>query len=166
LAESFYSTNETDVITHVDGDEVEDADHLILLLSRLPAGQEVRLTVERTSRDEGTRPRITQKRVRLSKKYLGDVLRPIYTSVAEPPWRGLVIDYATATPNFQERMGYLDPDGCLAVVDVERASPAWEAGLRPGMFVSHVGEDRVTTPEAFRAAMDKRQDGVKLRVTQ
>lgn len=166
LAESFYATQQTDVITHVDGDVVEDADHLILLLSRLPAGREVRLTVERTSRDEETRTRVTQKRVQLSKKYLGDVQRPIYTSVSDPPWRGVTIDYATATPNFQERMGYLDPDGCVAVIEVERTSLAWEAGLRPGMFVSHVGEDRVTNPEAFQAAVKKSREVAKLRVTQ
>ena len=166
LAETSYTSENSDVITHVDGEEVQDADHLILLLSRVPAGREVRLTVERTTRGDDKGPRITQKRVKLSKKYLEDVVRPIYTTVGDPPWRGLTIDYATATPNFQERLGFLDPDGCLAVVDVARPSPAWEAGLRPGMFVSHVGDERVTTPGEFQQLVAERKNVVKLRVTQ
>jgi serine protease Do len=166
LVETSYTSDSSDVITHVDGEAVRDADHLILLLSRVAAGREVRLTVERATRGDDKSPRITQKRVKLSKKYLGDVVRPIYTTVSDPPWRGLTIDYATATPNFQERLSYLDPDGCLAVVEVARPSPAWDAGLRGGMFISHVGDERVTTPEQFRQLTSNRKDAVKLRTTQ
>ena len=45
-----------------------------------------------------------------------------------------------------------DPEGCVLVTEVEEGSDAWKAGVRKGMFVSHVGQKRVTTPAEFQAA--------------
>lgn len=156
---------EHDLITHVDGQEVTDANHLIMLLSRMPAEKEVRLTVERSDFDRPGKPRVLHRTVTLSKKYM-DTLRPIYATVFDPPWRGLSMDYATATPSFTEKPGYLDPDGCLGVLDVELNSAAWKAGLRGGMFISHVGDTRVSTPAQFAAAVEGKTATVKLRLTE
>lgn len=163
--EPYMGPSDYDLITHVDGHPVTDANHLIMLLSRMPAEKKVRLTIERLDSDHPGRPRVLQKQVTLSKKYM-DTLRPIYATVVDPTWRGLTIDYATATPSFTEKPSYLDPDGCLGVLEVERNSPAWKAGLRPGMFLSHVGDSRVTTPAQFHAAIDGKMAAVKLRMTE
>ena len=163
--EPYASPSDYDIITQVDGEDVTDANHLIMLLSRMPAGKRVRLTVERTDSDHPGRPRVLQKQVTLSKKYM-DTLRPIYATVVDPAWRGLTIDYATATPSFTEKPGYLDPDGCLGVLEVERNSAAWKAGLRGGMFLSHVSDTRVTTPAQFAAAVEGKNGAVKLRLTE
>jgi len=38
------------------------------------------------------------------------------------------------------------------VTEVEEKSEAWNAGVRKGMFISHVGGKRVSTPAEFQAA--------------
>ena len=59
----------------------------------------------------------------------------------------------------------LDPRGCVAVAEVRRDSPAWDAGLRVGQCVSHVGERRVTTPAEFFEAVEQATGDVALRMT-
>jgi serine protease Do len=75
------------------------------------------------------------------------------------------VDYATASPLFQELARHVDPAGCVAVIDVDRDSPAWKAGLRNGTFVSHVGKQRVSTPQEFRAAVEQESGEAALRIT-
>ena len=62
--------------------------------------------------------------------------------------------------------GKYDPEGCVLVREVEPESPAWQAGVREGMFISHVGGRRVTTPEEFRAASRGIGDKLDIRLTQ
>jgi len=77
-------------------------------------------------------------------------------SVRPPSWRGMRVDFATALGAADlaqaSASGALDPQGCVLVTDVEDGSDAWKAGVRAGMFVSHVGKKRVTTPAEFQAA--------------
>jgi serine protease Do len=72
----------------------------------------------------------------------------------------MTIDYATAIPDFREWVGRIDPEGCVAVVEVERDSPAWKAGLRPLDFISHINGKRIDTPREF-----DRQEPVTVRIT-
>jgi S1-C subfamily serine protease len=147
-----------DVITHVADVPVFDSVDLVREVSRLPADSTVSLTVTRRSAESSKVP------VLLSKKYVGD-WPPAYSRVPEPRWRGLQVDFATAIPRFEERIGDLDPDGCVAVVDVIDRSPAWMAGLRPGMFISHVESQRVARPSEFFNAVAGKSSKVTLRVT-
>jgi S1-C subfamily serine protease len=165
LAEDYAQGREYDVITHVDDHQVTDADDLFLQLAKMPAGAKVRLTVERTNRESPDRPRVLQKEVTLAKKYM-ESRRPAFSTVVDPAWRGLTIDHATAIPNFAERASYIDRAGCVAVLDVTRNSPTWKAGLRPGMFITHVGDKRVNTPRAFHDATNSQAGAVDLRLTE
>ena len=90
--------------------------------------------------------------VKLSKKYIRSQRPNIFTT---PPrsWRGLTVDYTTAHPRFVELSYDADEDGCVVVTDVEPESSAWRAGLRSGIFISHVGGRRVTTPDEFYRAV-------------
>jgi serine protease Do len=85
-------------------------------------------------------------------------------------WRGIRVDYATALegPALAEAIasGAFDPQGCVLVSDVEPESDAWRAGIRPGMFISHVGRKRVSTPEEFRAATPDVGNELDIRLTQ
>ena len=87
-----------------------------------------------------------------------------------PNWRGIRVDYALAfnavTLAEQSATGAIDPEGCVAVADVVQDSPAWQAGVRSGMFISHVGDRRVTTPDEFRKAVENANEKVSLRLTQ
>lgn len=154
-----------DVITHVDGERVDDKTALFRELSRLPAQTEVTLTVAHDDSMLG-RPRVTTTQVVLSKKYV-DTPRKPFAQVEEPRWRGLRVDYASAAPPqwSSEGQAAVDPQGCVVVLEVQPDSPAWHAGLRPGQYVSHVGAQRVATPQAFHEAVGQEEREVRLRLT-
>lgn len=146
-----------DIVTHVEDAPIETPDDLILEVGRLPADQVARLTVDRGGR-------LLQRDVRLSKKYLVTLRGAIITAEI-PSWRGMRIEFATAIPRFLELSGAVDLAGCVAVAEVLPDTQAWKAGLRPGMFVSHVGKQRVSTPDEFYAAVEGRDDEVSLRLS-
>jgi serine protease Do len=147
----------SDIITHVEGQPVSEPDALILHLGSMPVGKQVRLSLNR-----GGRPFTRQ--VTLSKKppNSGD---DSYVTVAPATWRGLRIDHATAVPNFPQLSlgGSIDPDGCVALVSVDRGSVAWKLGLRPGLFVTMVDGVRVATPDDFFKAVGGKTGAVQLR---
>ncbi len=152
-----------DVITHVDGLAVSDSVDLIRELSGKPAETIVAISYERVG--AASRPgRRTEVKVPLSKKRM-EGARPAIAEVADPRWRGMRVEYATAAPLFIERCRDLDADGCVGVIEVERDSPAWKAGFRPGDFVSHVGQVRVSTPREFYETVEKQSGEVKLNLT-
>lgn len=152
-----------DVITHVESEPVRDEVHLIRRLSGLPADSTVTLTIERGG--TASRPgRTLTTKVTLSKKRIEGPRQP-YAETSDLGWRGIHVDYSTASPLFREQSRDLDPEGSVAVLDVERDSPAWRAGFRPGDFVSHVGKTRVTTPKQFREAVAAQRGPVTMRLT-
>ena len=71
------------------------------------------------------------------------------------------------TPGFATRqyVGHIDRDGCVAIIDVQQGSPAFDAELAQGMFVSHVADRRVLNPDDFYAAVADREDEVQLTVS-
>ena len=48
---------------------------------------------------------------------------------------------------------------------VQRDTPAWQAGLRRGQYISFVESQRVTTPKQFYDAVAKHSQAVRLRLT-
>jgi serine protease Do len=152
-----------DLITHVNREPVWDDIDLIRQLSGKPAESLVSLTIERGG-SPTRRVRPLEVKVTLSKKRL-DGARPAYSEIPEPSWRGMKVEYATAAPLFRENSRDLDPKGCVGVIEVERDSPAWKAGMRPGDFVSRVGAGRVATPAQFYAAAGAIEGDAKLTLT-
>jgi serine protease Do len=153
-----------DFITHVGDQQVQDHQQLIRLVSALPAEAQVTLQVVRDSDSKKTSKQAFPVIVTLSKKYQESAREP-FAEVREPAWRGMRVDYATASPVFRELARHVDPEGCVAVIDVEPDSPAWKAGLRGGTFVSHVGKRRVSTPRQFREAVAQQAGEAALHIT-
>ena len=149
------SLNRGDVITQIDGQRVYDVDGLLLGLGRLPVERVARLTIDR----DGL---VFHADVKLSKKSPSLQRRAIVTAKV-PTWRGIRVDYSTALPGFKGLDVNLDAAGYVAVTAVNPDSDAWKAGLRPGQFISHVEEIRVSTPKQFLAAVGQRQGRVRLR---
>jgi serine protease Do len=149
-----------DLITQVGDQKVENDLQLIRIVSALPAQSQVVLQIIREPRSK----KPFQVAATLSKKYQESAREP-YAEVREPVWRGMRVDYATASPMFRDLARQVDPEGCVAVIDVDRDSPAWKAGMRNGVFISHVGKQRVSTPQEFRAAVEQQSDEVALRIT-
>ncbi|MEX0642241.1 MAG: PDZ domain-containing protein, partial [Pirellulales bacterium] len=79
-----------------------------------------------------------------------------------PAWRGIRVDYATALDPLKltDAIGSnaIDPAGCVMVGEVEPKSVAAKAGIRAGMFISHVGGQRVRTPIEFYEAAQQAGD--------
>ena len=153
-----------DVITHVNDTKVHDRDDLFRELSSQSVDAVAQLTVERGAIGQN-RSRVVTLPVTLSKKHV-QTRRPAYSSVEEPRWRGMRIEYATAMPpaQFFQRTGLPNfRSRAVGVIDVSTDSPAWKAGVRPGDLISHAGSAAVSTPAEFRAAVEERTDTVPLR---
>jgi S1-C subfamily serine protease len=151
-----------DTITHVGQTLIYDDDDLFRVVGAVPAGTVVSLRVWRDDDNAGSGS--THKMdVTLSKKHVA-TLRPQIATRGRPGWRGLDVDYATASPEFSRLVANLDPEGCVYVSGVQADSPAWQAGLRPGVFISHVGTQRTRTPREFRNAVHDTRGAVELRV--
>ncbi len=135
-----------DAILQVDGKPVTSVDEVQLAVSLLPPAATTNIAYSR----KGVPSTAT-----LAVAKLAAAGRNIVT-VRPPAWHGMRVDYATAL-NARElaqavSSGTYDPQGCVLVTDVEQGSDAWKAGVRPGMFASHVGNQRVKTPAEFSAA--------------
>ena len=77
------------------------------------------------------------------------------------------VDYGTAlAPEvFQQHGHKLDPEGCVAIVAVTTGSASWNAGLRPGEFINHVGSKRIKTPEEFWEVVSQQAGRVRVQLT-
>jgi len=151
-----------DLITHIDDKPIHDPDHLMLTVMRRLPGETARIRFERGT---GDRHRVLQTSVTLSKKEKSTDPRPIVTT---PPryWRGMRVDYVTAMPGFRlgNFAGEIDPAGCVAVVDVRPNTPAFQAGVQAGAFISHAAAARVATPAEFFKAVDGDRGAVAVRI--
>jgi S1-C subfamily serine protease len=146
-----------DVITHVDGQPIYDPDQLMLSIGKLPAGAQVRLTLDRG--DGRIQPAV----VELAKYWVPG--KKIVTN-RPPAWRGIRVDYVTASREFMRwaEQGQIDPQGSVLIADVEENSPAWNEGLRPDMMISFVGNNRVADPTQFQSAVSGKTGPVQLRL--
>jgi serine protease Do len=151
-----------DVITRVDDQPVRDRNDLFHYLGGLSPETRVRFSIRRgdTVSSKGEEKQLEAV---LSKRY-SEHAGPAYSELADPSWRGIQVDYATAMPPLLSRQsGHLrDPLGCVAVVHVQLDSLAWKAGLRAGAFISHVGRTRVETPVQFYRLVEGLDAEVKL----
>ena len=71
-----------------------------------------------------------------------------------------------APPSPQESSSALvrEADEAVAVSEVAQGTPAWEAGMRRGMLVSHVDGQPVRTPKEFQKASAEKTGAVQLRL--
>ncbi|MBN1853251.1 MAG: trypsin-like peptidase domain-containing protein [Pirellulales bacterium] len=146
-----------DIVTHVNDSPVADADDLIFQVGCLEPNTKTTIRIYRGRRSQEVPVVLSKSPVKW---------QPIVTN-PPPPWRGLRVDYSTAVENYDHaaRTGLIDERGCVAIRDVEENSRAWRAGLRAGMFISHVQGNRVRQPEDFRSATAHLKGAVTIRLT-
>lgn len=147
-----------DVVVAIDGQPVTDAEVLFRELSRRPADAEVQLQVISPGRSE--RRTLT---TRLGKKRLA-LSRPGYSEIAEPSWRGMQVDFASALPPGRLLRSGVGRDGEAAVLRVDPDSPAWRAGVRPGQLLVEAAGESVVRPEDFYDAVAEQEGAVSLRL--
>jgi len=144
-----------DIITSINGRAIEDDDALMLHVGRQPPATVVKVEASRGSQRLSLSATLAKYPV---------VGKQIFTPA--PAWRGLRVDYAsvrTAGP-FSYPFGRDLHEGCVWIREVEKDSPAWHSGLRPGMFITHVDDQRVSTPRDFRAATSGKASRVQVRL--
>jgi serine protease Do len=146
-------------LTRIAGQPVGTVDDVQLAVSILPPGSVT--TVEYGRGGETLTTKVTLAKLAVSGK-------PIAT-VRPEAWRGMRVDFATALESIAlsqaANSGALDAQGCVLVTEVEHDSTAWREGVRPGMFVTHVGDKRVTTPAEFHVAAAKLGESFDLKFT-
>lgn len=148
------------MVTHINGEPVYDFDDLRLLVGRFAAGATTTLTYEQ--------PEFGQTRVatvalaKYRKHSLSKAREPII-SVAEPMWRGLQVDYATAVVELRVSR-FTRITTRVAISEVLPDSPAAKAGLATGMFLSNVGNTPIDSPADFRNAVAKLKGPVTLQI--
>jgi S1-C subfamily serine protease len=147
-----------DVITHVNGEPIYDQDHFMLSVGQLAAESSAIFRVERDRR-----PLVVVVE-ELAKYEVGGM--KIVTK-AKPAWRGVRVDFVTASPNFRawSEGGRVDPQGSVWIVEVAEDSPAWKEGLRPDMLISHAAGNRVATPRQFFDTVGGQGGPIKLRLS-
>ncbi len=149
-----------DVVTRVNDRPVSDVDDVQLVAGLMPPGATISITYNRGNNPATTKVTLTKLAVAGAKIVTN---RP-------PSWRGIHVDHAMALDAAQLAesiaSGAYDPQGCVLVAEVDRDSIAENAGVRPGMFISHVGTQRVTTPDEFRTAVQGVGESFDIRLTQ
>lgn len=144
-----------DLVTAVNGVPIHDADGLMLQVGKQPVESVVRLTVERQGRMMQVTPILSKFPV-MGKK--------VVTNPA-PAWRGLQVDYKTGVPAFRAVLRDIAEPG-VVVTEVEEDSPAWRAGVRPMILITHVAGVPVHTPRDFRAAVADHEGAVEIQTYQ
>ena len=141
-----------DVITHVNGRPVHEADALILAVGRLDVESVVTLTVRRQDRPRALVAKLAKFPVRGKKVFQQRDL-----------WRGVEVDYATALPGTNlNLLTIVGPS--VVVVEVAASSPGHQAGVQRGMLITHVDQNRVASPRQFLEALRDRSGPVRLHV--
>ncbi len=148
-----------DVVTRVNDRPAHDVDDVQLIAGLMPPGAMVSIAYTRGSNSASTQATLTKLAVPGNK---------IVTNRL-PSWRGIQVDYSMALDAAQLAesiaSGAYDPQGCVLVAEVDPDSIAENAGVRPGMFISHVGTQRVTTPDEFRTAVQGIGESFDIRLT-
>jgi S1-C subfamily serine protease len=151
---------EGDIVTRVGDQPLNDIDAMQLAVSTLPPSTTAAIQFERAGLS-ATASVMLAKLAVAGKKIV---------TVRPDSWQGIRVDYSTALEAMELMQAIAskayDAEGCVLVAEVERGSKAWQAGVRPGMFISHVGANRVRTPLDFHAATRDLGDRFDIRLTQ
>jgi len=141
----------------VAGKPIDGSDGLMLEVGRMPAGSQVRFSLLRGSDPMEVPVTLAKYPVQGTK----------IVTAPSPAWRGLRVEYPTAVvdPAWAGQVRTPRFDAGVVVVEVAEGSPAWNAGLRPGMLISRVDQSRVGTPPQFQAAVAAKKGSVALEVT-
>lgn len=162
LREENPRTGDVDVIAEVNGVAMETPDNFLLAIGRQPFESIVKLTIRRGK--IGGEMETIPVEVKLAKRY-SPPERPFFPAIQTPPWRGISIDYFTAIDEYAARARLVDPEGCVAIVAVATDTAAWKAGLRPGQFLTHIGEMRIKNEKEFVQATHDLKEPVKVTTT-
>ena len=151
-----------DVIVKFDGKEVKEMRDLPRIVADTPVGKDVEVVVVREGKEE-TR---TVKLGRLEDA--GEKQAALTPKEAAPEskssvQRTLGIDVAGLSPELRTKNKIKDEVKGLLITGIDPNSPAAEKRLAPGMVITEVDQQPVSTPAEFKSRIDKlKKEGKKL----
>lgn len=131
-----------DAILKINGAVIEHVDALGYRLATQPIDATVELTVLRQGKEE-------QVPVTLARAPEGAGIKPLTIS-GDSPFAGAQV--SQLSPRLAQRLRMPTSTKGVAVIDLERGSPAARVGLRPGDIVSEVNGERIATADDLQAA--------------
>ena len=157
-----------DLILSINDRPVLGASDLMREIGLLGPGAQARLQVWRVRQRRPMRADVT-----LGKWPVIDDSQIVATRQRFPDWRGLRVDYPTGRRRFLTSDVMDTYHHAVLILNVDDESPAQSAGLRPGDFITAVGDVKVETPDQFHDAVANlsgsvtltRLDGTQLQLT-
>lgn len=141
-----------DVITHLDGQVVEDAQHFMQLVWQARAGATIKLDIVRRGQPMQISVRLGDRTQYLASSETGIPSEP------ERPVRGasdwLQMEVVTATPDRAEEFGTTFNRGVL-VTSIDSSSPAYEKGIRVGMIIAEIDHTEIEDRDDFMRVVER-----------
>ncbi len=134
-----------DIIVEFDGKKIARSGDLPRFVAESTVGRQVPMTVVRDGKPVTLTAKIEAMASSEPRASTKDSAKPSLGLAVQP-----------LTPALAERLGMSEKEG-LVVQRVEEASPAAEAGVRPGDVIVEVNHKRVKTVEELKTAVEKRQ---------
>jgi len=132
-----------DILKTFDGQPVEHSRQLIDRVSSTPAGRKVTVAILR----EGT---LQDLRIEIGER--PSEIEVAGGAVTAPSWRGIKVE--AVTPDLAQQFGISPESRGVIIVEVEPASLAETAGLRPGDVINEVNRVKIETITDYRRATD------------
>lgn len=139
-----------DLIVAIDGQPTRSDLDLMRQVTLHPPETVIQVTVFRGESE------LTLK-VKLGKWPVQDDEGIIATERRYPLWRGVAVDYPTGRERYFRTL--LEVPAAVVVTEVAPNSPAQEARLQPGDFITHVNGKPVRTPAEFAEAVKSLKTG-------
>lgn len=143
----------SDVITHLDSQPIANVNRFQQLIGQNLAGQTVSASVVRGALNGTNTSEKLTIQIRLSKRRV-DLKRSSFQVKPLASWRGLRVDYPSATANYRSLQVLLDRKGCVVASHVEIDSLAWQGGIREGTVILTANGNQVNSPTEFYAALN------------
>ena len=136
-----------DVITVINGKQIDDANSLRNIIASAGPGAEVTIIVLREGREQQVRATLGELPNQTSSRPNG---QPGGSSSDEERW-GMVV--TPMTPELAGSLGLRRDAGGLVITDVSPGSAAAEAGLQPGDVIEQINRQVVRSQEDFRRSL-------------
>lgn len=132
-----------DLILSVEGEKVRDNSHLTSIITQLPVGEEVSITILRGEE------RMDKTLVLAERPPETELAAVIEDESGEPPMQLLGIAVRTLTPEIAKEKGYEEDLKGVIVVEAAEDGPAAEADIQVDDVISEMNDKSIETAEQF-----------------
>jgi S1-C subfamily serine protease len=140
-----------DVITAINGNQVDDANSLRNIIASAGPGAELTITYLRDGREQQVRATLGE----LSDQTTGRPTGGAQPGESSSDEARLGMAVTPMTPELAKRLGSRRDAGGLVVTDVSPMGPAADAGLQPGDVIEQINRQAVRSQEDLNSAVSR-----------